>query len=46
MNYLSIEKISKAYADKVLFEDLSFGIEQGQKVALVGIYGSGNSTLL
>ncbi|MEM7510909.1 MAG: ABC-F family ATP-binding cassette domain-containing protein, partial [Bacteroidota bacterium] len=46
MNYLSIEKISKAYADKVLFEDLSFGIEQGQKVALVGINGSGKSTLL
>ncbi|MEM6768468.1 MAG: ATP-binding cassette domain-containing protein, partial [Bacteroidota bacterium] len=46
MNYLSIEKISKSYADKVLFEDLSFGIDQGQKVALVGINGSGKSTLL
>jgi ATP-binding cassette subfamily F protein uup len=46
MNYLSIENISKSYGDKQLFENLSFGIAQGQKMALIGINGSGKSTLL
>ena len=46
MNYLSAESISKSYGEKPLFQDLNFGISQGQKVALVGINGSGKSTLL
>ncbi|RMG67481.1 MAG: ABC transporter ATP-binding protein, partial [Bacteroidetes bacterium] len=46
MNILSAEKIGKAYGHKVLFEDLSFGLEQGQKVALIGVNGCGKSTLL
>lgn len=46
VNYLSVENISKAFADKQLFENLSFGIAEGQKIALVGINGSGKSTLL
>ena len=46
MNYLSAENIGVAYGDKLLFENLNFGLAQGQKVALVGINGCGKSTLL
>lgn len=46
MNYLSVDKLTKSYTDKVLFEGITFGIEKGQKVALVGINGTGKSTLL
>ncbi|WP_143959681.1 ABC-F family ATP-binding cassette domain-containing protein [Litoribacter populi] len=46
MNYLSIENLSKSYGDKVLFKQISFGIDQGQKIALVGINGAGKSTLM
>lgn len=46
MNYLSVENISKRFDEKVLLEKVSFGIDQGQKAALVGINGSGKSTLL
>ncbi|MFT5601211.1 MAG: ATP-binding cassette subfamily F protein uup [Flavobacteriales bacterium] len=35
MNYLSVENISKNYAEKVLFEQISFGIDQGQKIAFI-----------
>lgn len=46
MNYLSVDDISKSFGERVLFKGISFGIEQGQKVALVGVNGSGKTTLL
>ena len=45
MNYLSVANISKSFADKTLFEEVSFGLDQGQKTAVVGINGSGKTTL-
>ena len=35
MNYLSVENISKSYGERILFEDISFGINKDQKVAFV-----------
>ena len=46
VNHLSVEKLSKSFHEKVLFDEVTFGIEQGQKVALVGVNGCGKSTLL
>ncbi|MFC5271960.1 ABC-F family ATP-binding cassette domain-containing protein [Adhaeribacter terreus] len=46
MNYLSAENISKSYSDRWLFKDLNFGINRGQRIGLVGVNGTGKSTLL
>ncbi|MFN4234604.1 MAG: ABC-F family ATP-binding cassette domain-containing protein [Bacteroidia bacterium] len=46
MNLLSVDSISKSYGIRVLFENVSFGIEEGQKVALVARNGAGKTTLL
>jgi len=46
MNYLSIENLTKSFGDRIIFEDLTFGIDQGQKVAIVAKNGSGKTTLL
>lgn len=46
MNYLSVEQLSKSFNEQALFNNLTFGISQGQKVALVGKNGCGKSTLL
>ncbi len=46
MNLLSVEQISKSYGDLVLFEDLSFGLNSGQKVALIAKNGSGKTSIL
>lgn len=46
MNHLSVEKLTKSYSDKLLFENISLGIDEGGKVALVGANGTGKSTLL
>ncbi len=44
--YLQIENISKSFGDKVLFEGLSFGVAEGQRIALIARNGIGKSTLL
>ena len=46
MNNLSVENLAKNYDERQLFENLTFGLEQGQKAALVGVNGCGKSTLL
>lgn len=46
MNYLLIENLSKSYGEKLLFEDITFGIDKGQNVALVARNGAGKSSLL
>jgi ATP-binding cassette subfamily F protein uup len=46
VNYLSAESLSKSFNDRWLFKDITFGISQGEKVALVGENGTGKSTLL
>ena len=46
MNYLSVEKLTKSFGEKILFEDITFGIEKGQKIALIAKNGTGKSTLL
>lgn len=46
MNYLSVENLAKSYGERVLFEEVSFGIDQGQKVAFVAKNGTGKSSLL
>lgn len=46
MSILSTEQLGHIYSDRWLFKDLSFGIQKGDRVALVGINGTGKSTLL
>ncbi len=46
MNYLTVENIAKAYGERVLFEDLSFGINKDQKIAFVAKNGSGKTSIL
>jgi len=46
MNLLSVENISKSYGEHVLFEDIAFGINKGQKIALIAKNGSGKTSIL
>lgn len=46
MNILNIEHISKIYGDKVIFDDISYGIHAGDKIGIIGINGTGKTTLL
>ena len=46
MNFLSVEQLTKSYGERLLFSELTFGIEHGQKVAIVAKNGAGKSTLL
>ncbi len=46
MNVFSVDHISKSFNERTLFQDVTFGIDQGQKIALVGVNGCGKTTLL
>jgi len=46
MNILTLEKVSKGFGDKTLFEEVTFGIHEGDKIGIIGINGTGKSTLL
>ena len=46
MNYLSVENIAKAYGERELFSNISFGINEGEKVGFVAKNGSGKTSLL
>lgn len=46
MNVLSAEKISKSYSEKILFKEISIGVNEGEKIGLIGVNGTGKSTLL
>ena len=46
MNYLQVDRLSKSYGERILFTSISFGLQQGQKTALIAKNGAGKSTLL
>jgi len=46
MNILSMESVSKSYGIKPLFQDITFGIQEGEKIGLIGVNGTGKSTFL
>ena len=46
VSYLQVEGLSKAFGVDVLFEDITFGVAEGEKIGLIAKNGTGNSTLL
>ena len=46
MNLMTLENISKSYSEKNLLENISFGINEGEKIGIIGVNGTGKSTLL
>lgn len=46
MNVINIEHISKIFGEKQIFDDASFGIQEGDKIGIIGINGTGKTTLL
>ena len=46
MNMINIEHIDKVFGDKVIFDNASLGIQQGDKIGIIGLNGAGKSTLL
>ena len=46
VSYLQVENLTKSFGDLLLFQDISFGIAQGQRIGLIAKNGSGKTTLL
>lgn len=46
MNLINIEKITKSYTERKLFDNASFSLQEGEKVGIIGINGTGKTTLL
>lgn len=46
MNIMTVEQLSKSYGDKILFQDASFGMEDQDKIGVIGVNGTGKSTFL
>ena len=46
MNLLTLENISKSYTERILFHHINLGINEGDKIGVIGINGTGKSTLL
>lgn len=46
MNLLTVEKLHKSFGNKILFNDITFGINEGDKIGIIGVNGTGKSTLL
>ncbi|MBB6692509.1 ABC-F family ATP-binding cassette domain-containing protein [Cohnella xylanilytica] len=46
MHLLSVEHITKSHGDKLLFEDVTFGVAEGDRIGIIGVNGTGKSTFL
>ena len=46
MNLVTAEHLTKSYTERLLFDDTAFSIQEGEKIGLIGINGTGKSTLL
>ena len=46
MNLINIENLTKVYTERKLFDNTSFSLQDGEKVGIIGINGTGKTTLL
>ena len=46
MTIVTVENVVKAYGEKLLFDSITFGVNEGDRIGLIGVNGTGKSTLL